>query len=130
VFNTNSDKGRIIEPKKVIQRINSNLEFSFTLHDLRRTFTTIAESLNLGTYTLKRLLNHKTQRDDVTAGYTILTPEELRAPAQSIENRILELAELKTEEPVEGLNMDALLASLSDEERKSLFIKLLDRAQV
>jgi integrase len=130
VFNINSAKGRIIEPKKVIHRINDNLEFSFTLHDLRRTFATIAESLNIGTYTLKRLLNHKTQRDDVTAGYTILTPEELRAPAQSIENRILELAELRTEEPVEGLNMDALLASLSDEERKSLFIKLLDRAQV
>ncbi len=130
VFNTNSDKGRIIEPKKVIQRINDNLEFSFTLHDLRRTFTTIAESLNLGTYTLKRLLNHKTKRDDVTAGYTILTPEELRTPAQSIENKILELAELKTEEPAQGLNMDALLASLSDEERKALFIKLVDGVKV
>jgi integrase len=130
VFNTNSAKGRIIEPKKVIQRINDNLEFSFTLHDLRRTFATIAESLNIGTYTLKRLLNHKTQRDDVTAGYTILTPEELRVPAQSIENRILELAELKTEEPVQGLNMDALLASLSDEERKALLFKLVDGVKV
>jgi integrase len=130
VFNTNSDKGRIIEPKKVIQRINDNLEFSFTLHDLRRTFTTIAESLNLGTYTLKRLLNHKTKRDDVTAGYTILTPEELRTPAQSIENKILELAELKTEEPEQRLNMDALLASLSDEERKALFLKLVDGVKV
>jgi integrase len=130
VFNTNSDKGRIIEPKKVIQRINDNLEFSFTLHDLRRTFTTIAESLNLGTYTLKRLLNHKTKRDDVTAGYTILTPEELRKPAQSIENKILELAELKTTEPVQGLNVDALLASLSDEERKALFFKLVDGVKV
>ena len=130
VFNTNSDKGRIIEPKKVIQRINDNLEFSFTLHDLRRTFTTIAESLNLGTYTLKRLLNHKTKRDDVTAGYTILTPEELRTPAQSIEDRILELAELKKEEQKQGLNMDALLASLSDEERKALLFKLVDGVKV
>lgn len=130
VFNTNSDKGRIIEPKKVISRINDNLEFSFTLHDLRRTFTTIAESLNLGTYTLKRLLNHKTKRDDVTAGYTILTPEELRTPAQSIENKILELAELKTAEPEQGLNMDALLASLSDEERKALLFKLVDGVKI
>jgi integrase len=130
VFNTNSAKGRIIEPKKVIHRINDNLEFSFTLHDLRRTFTTIAESLNLGTYTLKRLLNHKTQRDDVTAGYTILTPEELRKPAQSIENKMLELAELKAKEPVSGLGMDALLASLSDEERKALFFKLVDGVKV
>jgi integrase len=130
VFNTNSAKGRIIEPKKVISRINDNLEFSFTLHDLRRTFTTIAESLNLGTYTLKRLLNHKTQRDDVTAGYTILTPEELRKPAQSIENKMLELAELKAEGPVQGLNIDALLASLSNEERKALLFKLVDGVKV
>jgi len=30
----------------------------FTLHDLRRTFATVAEGLDIAGYTLKRLLNH------------------------------------------------------------------------
>jgi hypothetical protein len=32
---------------------------AFSLHDLRRTFITIAESLGFPAYTLKRLLNHR-----------------------------------------------------------------------
>ena len=31
----------------------------FTLHDLRRTFITVAESLDIPHYALKRLLNHR-----------------------------------------------------------------------
>jgi integrase len=34
---------------------------SFCIHDLRRTFATIAESLDISAYALKRLLNHKAQ---------------------------------------------------------------------
>ena len=43
----------------------------FTLHDLRRTFITIAESLELSQYAIKHLVNHKTP-NDVTAGYIII----------------------------------------------------------
>lgn len=46
-------------------------------------------------YTIKRLLNHKTKRDDVTAGYTVLTPKELKEPAQAIEDEILIQAGMK-----------------------------------
>jgi hypothetical protein len=35
---------------------------------------------------LKRLMNHSTGRDDVTAGYTILTAETLRQSAEKIQN--------------------------------------------
>jgi integrase len=39
-------------------------------HDLRRTFASIAEGLDISGYSLKRLLNHTT--GDVTQGYVIL----------------------------------------------------------
>lgn len=40
---------------------------TFSLHDLRRTFITVAESLDISAYPVKRLVNHKMSRD-VTAG--------------------------------------------------------------
>jgi integrase len=55
---------------------------AFSLHDLRRTFITTAESLDIPAYALKRLLNHAD--GDVTAGYIILDNERLRAPMQRI----------------------------------------------
>ncbi|MBI4828649.1 MAG: integrase, partial [Nitrospinae bacterium] len=55
---------------------------------LRRTFATIAESLDLSAYSIKRLLNHK-QAGDVTAGYIVHDVDRLRAPMQSIADAIL-----------------------------------------
>ena len=61
---------------------------SFTLHDLRRTFATIADSLDLSAYALKRLLNHK-MGNDVTAGYIMRDVERLRKPMQQITNFLI-----------------------------------------
>lgn len=60
----------------------------FTVHDLRRTFITIAESLDIPAYALKRLMNHK-MSNDVTAGYIIVVVERLRKPMQLITDYIL-----------------------------------------
>ena len=116
VFNSHGHYGRVIEPKKVIAKIGAMSGIEFTLHDLRRTFTTTAESLTIGTYTIKRLLNHKTKRDDVTAGYTVLTPEELREPAQAIENEILKQGGLHNNDVAEKVHK--LLSAMSDEEKQ------------
>ena len=56
---------------------------SFTVPDLRRTFATTAESIDLPAYALKRLLNHK-MTHDVTAGYIMRDVERLRKPMQRI----------------------------------------------
>jgi integrase len=56
---------------------------SFTLHDLRRTFITIAESLDIPGYALKRMLNHS-DGSDVTAGYIVASVERLREPMQKV----------------------------------------------
>ena len=126
VFGADNNKGHVIEPKKIIQRINEVAELSFTLHDLRRTYCSIAESLGIGSYTLKRLLNHKTARSDVTAGYTVLTAEELRSPALRIAERIEEYAGLKlsnTSSEIEKIKL--VVKNMSKEEKLEVMASLM-----
>jgi integrase len=88
VFPGDDAEKRIEEPKKWILRANLASGIKFSPHDLRRTFITVAESLDLSAYTLKRLLNHRTGWD-VTGGYIILDVERLRAPMQRISDHLL-----------------------------------------
>jgi integrase len=74
---------------------DSGVKFCF--HDLRRTFITIAESLDIPHYALKALLNHS-MGNDVTGGYICMNTERLREPMQRIADRITELA---TTKPIE-----------------------------
>ena len=73
----------LVEPKKQIARVIERSGVVYTLHDLRRTFITIAESLNISPYAIKRLVNHK-MSNDVTAGYIVSDTERLRRPTQQI----------------------------------------------
>lgn len=57
-------------------------------------FITIAESLDIPAYALKRLLNHKTGAD-VTAGYIVIDVKRLREPMQKITDFILKAARAK-----------------------------------
>ena len=66
----------------------------FTCHCLRRTFITIAESLDIPAYALKRLLNHK-MNNDITAGYIIADVERLRRPMQQITDYLLKYMEVQ-----------------------------------
>jgi len=91
VFPSSSGKGCLAEPKKGIVKVRDKSGVYFTLHDLRRTFITTAESLGIRDYTLKRLLNHRSG-GDVTDGYIITDVERLREPMQKIEDRLLLLA--------------------------------------
>lgn len=127
VFQAENEHGYIREPKKCIAILVEATGIQFTLHDLRRTFTSTAELIRVGTYTLKRLLNHKTQRSDVTAGYTVLTAEELREPAQLIENHILKLAGMKNETEQRSSEVLDVLDGLSREQQKQLLEKLLSK---
>ncbi|HEY8095886.1 MAG TPA: hypothetical protein VIE65_07280, partial [Methylobacter sp.] len=71
------------------------------MHDLRRSFVTIAESLDISAYTVKALVNHKSNNNDVTSGYIQLTTERLRKPMQSITDFILKSAGIKAADVVE-----------------------------
>jgi integrase len=91
VFPGDGKTGYTVEPRKVMKKIIDQSSVIFTLHDLRRTFITIAESLDIPAYALKRLLNHK-MTQDVTAGYIVMDVERLRKPMQQITDHILKLA--------------------------------------
>lgn len=79
------------EPKKAVAAVAKASGVPFTLHDLRRTFITVAESLDISAYAVKRLANHK-MRNDVTAGYIVTDVERLRRPMQQITDFILRTA--------------------------------------
>lgn len=83
VFPGTGAAGHIIEPRKQMAHVTKASGVHFTVHDLRRTFITIAESLDISAYALKRLMNHK-MTNDVTAGYIITDVERLRKPMQLI----------------------------------------------
>lgn len=83
--------GYIIEPRKRIAKVIASSGISFTIHDLRRSFITYAESLDISAYALKRLLNHK-MKSDVTSGYIMTDVERLRRPMQLISDYILKCA--------------------------------------
>jgi integrase len=88
VFPNEFGTGMLNDPKKQIKNVVDDSGVSFTTHDLRRTFITIAESLDISAYSLKRLLNHK-MTNDVTAGYIITDVERLRGPMQKITDYVL-----------------------------------------
>lgn len=91
VFPGPGKNGHLLETKKFLLRVTTGSGVSFTLHDLRRTFITIAESLDVPYYALKRLQNHRAN-GDVTGGYIVVNAERLRVPVELVAARILELA--------------------------------------
>ncbi|MDA8429411.1 MAG: integrase family protein [Geobacteraceae bacterium] len=90
VFPGEGETGYIVEPKRAIDTVTASTGITFSCHDLRRTFATLAESLDLSGYTVKALLNHKQQTGDVTGGYIILNVDRLREPMQKITDAIQE----------------------------------------
>lgn len=96
VFPGDGKHGHIIEPRKTMIKITERSGVEFTLHDLRRTFITVAESLDIPAYALKRLLNHK-MNNDVTAGYIITDVERLRRPMQMVTDYLMAKVNSKAE---------------------------------
>jgi integrase len=94
VFSGTGEGGYIIEPRKQMAKVIEATGIQFTVHDLRRTFITVAESLDIAAYALKRLLNHK-MNGDVTAGYIISDVERLRKPMQMITDYFLRQMKLE-----------------------------------
>jgi len=97
VFPSESARGYLIEPRTAVARVAELSGVPFTLHDLRRTFITIAESLDIPGYALKRLMNHK-DPNDVTAGYIVSDVERLRKPMQRITDFLVSATVIEREE--------------------------------
>jgi len=99
VFQRASGIGYVSEQRKQMAKVIQESGISFTIHDLRRTFLTVAESLDIPAYAVKRLANHK-MSNDVTAGYIVADVERLRQPMQKITDYILKCAGYKSSSTV------------------------------
>lgn len=94
-FVFSDERGRVVSNFRYAQAaVEKTSGVKFCLHDLRRTFASLAESLDLSAYAVKRLLNHA-DGNDVTAGYLVLDVERLRAPMQQITDFVLKAAGIK-----------------------------------
>ena len=94
VFSGTGKDGHLVEPKQQVKNIIKKSGVTFTLHDLRRHFITVADSLDLSVFAIKRLVNHSIG-GDVTSGYVVTDVERLRGPMQKIEDKILAIAGVK-----------------------------------
>jgi len=85
-----SVKGKHLSNRlKITDKIYSWTGISWTVHDLRRGYATVANSCITSDLILKRILNHKVESRDVTAGYVISDPETLRPHVEKVAELIL-----------------------------------------
>ena len=74
----------------IVRRVRAKSGILFTFHDLRRTFLTMGEKLDVPPYALKRLVNHSVS-NDMTGRYLVLDIERLRSHMSRITNAFLDL---------------------------------------
>jgi integrase len=77
----------------VASEISKRIGYKWTLHDLRRTFVTVAHRTLGDLATVKRLVNHSTGGDVTMKHYLKLTVDDLRDPMQAVENTFAMLAQ-------------------------------------
>lgn len=91
VFPSHGKKtGYIAEPKFPLDAVAKACNVSVCVHDLRRTFITVAEQAEISPMALKALVNHSLGKD-VTEGYVQMRVERLRAPAQKVTDSLKQL---------------------------------------
>lgn len=81
----------VIDKRDAREKVTEKSGIQFTFHDLRRTFSSVANRLAIGSYTIKRLINHTIEEDpyDVTDGYVQVSFEDLQKAMNMIEDVIL-----------------------------------------
>lgn len=91
VFSGEGQSGHLADPKRQLEFLRKTSGLTFSIHGLRRTFVTIAESLDLSEFAIKRLVNHTPSGSDgnMTLRYTMRDVERLREPVQRIATFIL-----------------------------------------
>jgi len=84
VFPSHGKKtGYIAEPRFPLDAVDKATGIRVSVHDLRRTYCTVAEQAEISPMALKALVNHSLG-NDVTEGYVRMRTERLRAPAQRV----------------------------------------------
>lgn len=81
------------EGSGIVRRVRAKSGVHFSFHDLRRTFLTMGEKLDVPPYALKRLVNHSVS-NDMTGRYLVLDIERLRSHMCRITDAFLELLDI------------------------------------
>jgi integrase len=91
---TPSKAGHVKWFNRLLTRVATSANVDMrTRHGLRRTFASVGEQIGIGTFTLKRLMNHHSGTSaDITMQYAQLSVEALREPAEKIAQFILKCA--------------------------------------
>jgi integrase len=87
VFPSNSKAGYLAEPKFFLNQVALATGIRISVHDLRRTYITVAESCDIAPWALKALVNHSLG-GGVTEGYIQMNAERLREPATLVANKL------------------------------------------
>lgn len=97
VFASSVDSRKpIVEFRKSLAQVTRVSGWTFTPHDLRRSFATYLDSLDVPAFALRRLLGHKTRGDDVAEHHYVVTDvERLRPAIEKLETFILSAAGIK-----------------------------------
>ena len=90
VFPSYARSGHIKDPRAWQDAVRAATGIEFGMHDLRRTFVTIAESCEISVYALKALVNHSLGAG-VTESYIKMTADRLREPAQKVCEKLCNL---------------------------------------
>lgn len=98
-------EGNLTDISKQYGNIGKLAGIHITPHDLRRTFSTVGDILNLNISVIKRLMNHRTSKasDDVTLQYIQVSQKRLRAAMNDIEQFIFNEAGLTQEGIIDEL---------------------------
>lgn len=91
VFPAEGKVGHFVNPADYAKKVINQCGVEFSVHDLRRTFVTVASRL-VTAYELKMLVNHSSG-GDVTHGYIIFDVENLRKPMQRTNDYLLRLCQ-------------------------------------
>lgn len=95
IFPSRYGKGHMTRPYRGLADIAVTQKVVCKPHDLRRTYITILESMDISPYAIKQLAGHSKEGDVTGAHYTVISMDRLRKPAQMAEDKILRLAGLK-----------------------------------
>jgi integrase len=87
VFASDDLAKHMVTPIKPIRAVMAASGVTFSPHDCRRTFATIAEAVSLPMSMIKRMMNHATT-NDVTGGYIVTESETLRQAINKVASYI------------------------------------------
>jgi len=80
------------EYREARDKVIAAIGYHFSRHDLRRTFMTIGEGIDVSWLSLKRLSNHISGESGVSEGYVVINLERLRRASRKVEEEMLRLA--------------------------------------